>query len=274
MNNRTHPDPLTKTEADQLTTKRARHYKFAHLLQDTHQVSERITGTLPSACAVMDELVDLYARSQGRTTSEADFWVEHSPNNLASSKILLQAYPEAKFIHIIRDGRAVYNSAKKVSWGPKTPLRGAQWWLQKLAYCFAAELLHPDQVYRVKYENLLLDPETTLRGVCEFIGMPFSSEMLQGDSKFIADYTKGQHRHVGQGIVASRLDSYRSELPAKEIEHFELFSAKMLDQLGYAVDTASRRPGIGIGDRINYVLREAFHKSIANPVRNYLRKRK
>lgn len=275
MNARSQKDePLNAAQAAKLVGKLARSHKFAHFQDDAAATTRALPGA-NTAGEVMERLINLYRQQRGLASEQAPgVWVEHSPDNLSYCKPLMKAYPDAKFVHIVRDGRAVYNSVRKVSWGPKSPIRAAQWWQHKLSLCFAGELLYPERVHRVKYEELILKPEESLRELCNFVGIPYDDRMSRGDDKFVADYTKSQHQHVGKGIVASRLDSYRRELPTREIRFFEKYGGKMLDMLDYEVDTRTKYPNVSPVDQFRYLSRETYHKFLYNPIQNYLRKRR
>jgi hypothetical protein len=271
--NRTINNPLSETQARELVSKLARSHKFDHFQDSERQAVEALTDKADSPNAVMNVLTNLYRENRGlEKSAHPSLWVEHSPDNLAYAKKLVQAYPDAKFIHIIRDGRAVYNSVKKVGWGPKTPVKAAQWWLGKLSYAFAAEQILKGRVHTVKYEDVLLQPEPTLRGICAFAGIEYTDEMITGDDKFVANYTKAQHEHVGKGSVSSRMDSWKRELSASEITLFEKYSYRMLDLLNYEVEESKSWPAVTLPKKVEFFLTEAYHSLYLNPKKDRARR--
>jgi len=267
-------EPLSETQARELVDILARSHKFGHFQNSEQQATKALTGRADSPNTVMNLLTELYRENRGlEKATDPALWVEHSPDNLAYAKKMVGAYPDAKFIHIIRDGRAVYNSVKKVAWGPKTPVKAAQWWLGKLSYAFAAEKILPGRVHTVKYEDLLLQPEPTLRGICEFAGVAYTDKMTAGDDKFVANYTKSQHEHVGKGIVSSRMDSWKRELSGSEITLFEKYSFRMLDLLDYEVDEPRNWPAVTVPDKLEFFLTEAYHSLYLNPKKDRARRK-
>ncbi|MCP4609802.1 MAG: sulfotransferase [Planctomycetes bacterium] len=170
----------------------------------------------------------------------AETWVDHTPWNLMFADILLDHFPAAKFIHIIRDGRAIVASVKRKRWGDSSPIHLAATWINNLAHGFAAENLLSDKIIRVKYEDLVTSTENELKRICNFIGITFSERMLMGDGFHVPDYTKEQHMLVGKPAQSDRIDGWKKELSTKEIEIFEYYAGRMLSMLDY--DTLNKNP--------------------------------
>lgn len=129
--------------------------------------------------------------------------VDRSPNNIWSFPLLAEILPEAKFIHLIRDGRDVACSQRDVgerlrSAGREVEsLRDAT--LRSISICaavwaetvrFGWESCGPDtglaaegRAFTTFYENIVLSPESQVRNLCDFIGVPFQSSMLYPDQQ-------------------------------------------------------------------------------------------
>jgi len=182
---------------------------------------------------LMTRLVLEYARIYKNDPPR--YWIDHTPTNFQNYKILNQYYPNAKFVHIIRDGRAVASSVIPLAWGPTNANDAALWWLTKISFGLAAQLLAPEKVITVKYEDILQNPETELKRICTFIGMPYNKDMLLGKGFSVPGYTKKQHSSVGQLPDNSKADNWKSDLSKRDIEIFEYHSLGMLENLGYEV---------------------------------------
>ncbi len=92
---------------------------------------------------------------------------------------IFKAFPEARFIHLIRDPRDRHASIKTAATTttPKIGHTTAEW------LCSVDLAKHNVEQYRgrhllVQYEMLLSEPEQTMRQVCAFIEEPFTPEML------------------------------------------------------------------------------------------------
>lgn len=163
-------------------------------------------------------------------------WVDHTPSNLRFAKSLMTVFPESKFIHVVRDGRAVAASILPLDWGPNTVLSAARWWIMEVAQGLAAEAYFgPDRVLRVRYEDLVNAPEWTLERLCQFAGVNFRHNAVTGTEFVVPEYTKRQHHLVGKPPERQRVDAWRSQLTPREIEVFESIAGEMLEFLGYGL---------------------------------------
>jgi len=178
-------------------------------------------------------LVEIYAQSKGGEKRGVRVWIDHTPANVNKIDILKNLFPDSLFIHIYRDGRAVAASFKAVEWGRKSPDTAALFWMQRVAAGLASECRFPGLVSSVRYEDIVLDTEEELGRLCDFIGLDFKKEMLDGGGFRVPEYTRHQHRLVGKGVKRSRVDAWRVELEAREIEIFENIAGDILRILGY-----------------------------------------
>ena len=156
-------------------------------------------------------------------------------------------WPDAKFVHIIRDGRDVFLSAR-AKWKDKSNFRGfstwnsdnattvALWWEWNVRLGQeAGRSLGPDYYYEMRYERLVSDPENECAALCEFLGVPFETGMLRHHENF-------QIRHHREGgVINARvalpitpgLRDWRTEMTPVELECFEASAGQLLDELDY-----------------------------------------
>ncbi len=168
---------------------------------------------------------------QHKTTAE--IWVDHTPINVEYVDFLKQLYPNAKFLHIIRDGRAVASSLKNLPWGPRSVQDAARFWLKKLAFGFAYEIKYPKDILSIKYESLLNDTEITIKQITDFMGIEYEKNMLEANGMIVPEYTKHQHALVGTKANKARINAWEKNLSRREIELFEYETKNMLNLLGY-----------------------------------------
>lgn len=188
------------------------------------------------------KLFQSYAASR---KPDAHYWINHSPANIRHVPSLLRQFSDARFIHIVRDGRAVAASVRKLPWRMGTMKTLALFWAERLSHGLAAEsALGSSCVLRVSYETLLTDTEAELRKVATFVGIPYCEQMARGGGFKVAE--RGGHELVGEPPVKGRLDGWRDELAKREIELFEFYSAELLELLGYVPDygRAARPPSL------------------------------
>ena len=100
-------------------------------------------------------------------------------------KELVDLFPSTKFVHIVRDPRAVVASLlaagrRAVEKGetPAVFTRTAHNAVRYVTWClqagFRASTAHPDRVYTLVYEQLVTDPEGQSKALCELLGLEWS----------------------------------------------------------------------------------------------------
>ena len=160
--------------------------------------------------------------------------------------LLHRVFPGARFIHIVRDGRAVANSLLQVPWwrgygGPEhwqwgplpgelaqqweaadrsfAVLAGLQWRLLMDAHDRAREKLPAGCWLDVRYEDVTARPDASFREMLDFCGLESSDE-----------FDRGLARHH---IHESRTDAFRRELNADELESLTKAITPTLEAHGY-----------------------------------------
>ena len=97
---------------------------------------ESVKAGLPYSRAI-EKLVCRYAERMGE--SPARYWVDHTPQNRRDGIQLLQLFPGAPVIHVVRDGRAVTASMIAKDGGPNTVRSAATKWQEAIADGLALE---------------------------------------------------------------------------------------------------------------------------------------
>lgn len=207
-----------------------RHWRFR--LWNVEVDRENILGKNPCYRGAFEALIKAYAGSAGKPNPE--IWVDHTPANARNATAQLEAFPDAKMIHLVRDGRAVVASVMKLDWGPNTIVNSTRWWIEMMSQGLAIETSRfASRVIRVRYEDVVRNPRFEIERICEFTGLDFRESMLTSGGFQVPDYTRRQHALVGGCPDPSRLNSWQRELSPREIEIFEALSNDLLPLLGY-----------------------------------------
>lgn len=180
---------------------------------------------------LFQRLAAAYARQVGRADPVA--WIDHTPQNVQIGAVLFEEWPDARLVHLVRDGRAIAASVLPLDWGPSNVVSAAQWWMKALAHGLSLEARYPGRVLRVSYEDLVRQPEPLLRRICEFAGVEFDAAMLHGGGLRLPPSTAEQHSLVGKPPSPSRLDAWRQALSERQIELFEAEVGQLLTLFGY-----------------------------------------
>ena len=185
-----------------------------------------------SVVAVFFAVYDILAETWG-----AQQWCCKSLANVAYLPQIDAYSQDSKFIYLHRDGRDVALSFQKAVVGEKHIYNIAQAWAksQRLAIQMR-ESMSSDRFYSISYEGLVEDPETNLKGLCEFMGVSYSPEMLNFHKSREASSAAGSSSlwgNVTQPIMKKNTQKFLSQATDEEITIFELVAGDVLDALGY-----------------------------------------
>jgi len=107
--------------------------------------------------------------------------VETSARNLHHAPVLARLFGEARFVHVVRDGRVAAFRLAKTDWGPGDPLAGLDWWAERLRRVDHAVRgeedgvsysLGPDRLHVLVLDELLSgDREPPYVGLLDFLGI-------------------------------------------------------------------------------------------------------
>jgi Sulfotransferase family len=179
-------------------------------------------------------LYGVYAAAHGKPR-----YGDKTPGYVLHLPLLARLFPEARFIHLIRDGRDV--ALSKVStypnWGPKTVEDVALFWKQRVsAGRVAGARLGPSRYREVHYERLVEEPEATLRSLCDFVDVKFDGSMLQYFERAPSVLEAEFHPEYHQSLASppkKGLRDWRRDMPDDHVTAFESLAGDLLEELGY-----------------------------------------
>jgi hypothetical protein len=182
------------------------------------------TITRDNIRSVIDLVLLQYAQTQSK--SNVKIWIDHTPPNILNSLLLDEFYPDAKFIHLVRDPRGVAASSMKLAWGPNSPRQFSNWWAYHLAHGLAIEQHFQEKCLRVRYEDIL-------QRICDFCGIAYHPDMLRFPQCLIPSYSAEQHRLVGSPPAQYRALAWKDELHPLSTWRITSLVGELIDLLGY-----------------------------------------
>ena len=183
------------------------------------------------------ELVDSVFRGCGNLQGKPR-WGDKTPKYIDEVRRLSVLFPGAKFVHVIRDGRDVCMSLRGFRWQGESIYSIGEYWRDVINAGKRAErLLGPEAYLEIDYEDIVLDPESSLRRVCEFLGEKYEARMLEfhkhaGEN--IADFEKEKGIHTKTSRAPKAEDTYRwkREMSAVHVAMFEAVAGPAMKLAG------------------------------------------
>jgi hypothetical protein len=208
----------------------ARHKRFQAWEFPIEAVAKRLENERVPYVEAITAVYEAYAESKGKTR-----WGDKTPRYVVDISLLARLFPDARFIHLLRDGRNVALSYVDVEFGPKSIARAAAVWLERVGKgCASGRALSPGRYIEIRYEDLVEDIEGEARDICEFLGLDFDSGML--------DYTEKARSEMLDRAVKfnprlteppTQTRSWKTDMAPEQIEIFEASAGDLLSLLGY-----------------------------------------
>lgn len=146
---------------------------------------------------------------------------------------LLQIWPKAKFIHLVRDPRDVARFCIHMGWAGNVWTGASRWEEAEQLWDQVSSTLDEGQTITITYEDLVSQPHETLGAICHFAKIPFSEEMLRypNDSTY-------------SPVNSSLAWQWKDKLSQREVQLVEARVGELMEQRGY---TLSEYPSLSVG---------------------------
>lgn len=195
------------------------HEKFIHLLQD------RLLSGKQTSRSIFDAFVLAFADTsdvyRNRDDAQIVRWIEKTPRHLFHVRELRRMYPEARFIHIVRDPRDTFASYSR-RYKNTDAVAFSNYWIRGERAGMKHRAAFGEQVYRhIRYEDLLRNPEETLQSLKVFLGITADALPLvptkhgidwQGNSMWKEAHTRITTKPIG------RFREYHDQDEIKRVE--------------------------------------------------------
>jgi len=207
----------------------------AKLNVDTFQHSFRISEE-DTAKTVFEKYMNGIHESLGSGKLSNDLRVvEKSVENAEFATELAKMFPEARFVHIVRNPYANFVSLRKYkSIGVGYPLLNRMVNTFKNSYHYLFENPKRIQHYKiVRYEDILTDTEKVMRALADFLQIPFSEVLLTPDhlgESWAGNSTTG---NSFKGLSSSNLDSWKHEIHPHEVKCVNVLAKNVFRSFNY-----------------------------------------
>lgn len=223
--------------AERITGKGSR---FRDLGLNRERTVEAIVAAPPTVGSAMGTVWKEFARDRGKAR-----WGEKRPAYWQDLAALQQMFPDAQYIHLVRDGRACMASLMKVDWWDEGAIGAVtSWVLANRELDRLGRKLPSSSYHYLRYEDLLADPRGELSALCRFLDEEFDEAMLDHASAAldIVPKRKTWHERTRSALDSTRIDAWRTSLPPNDIGLIELIGRSTMRRHGYEISGVGERP--------------------------------
>lgn len=196
---------------------------FSHILAERPIMQWKLSINIEDVFAGIEEpnykhIIDAIGTEIAKKQNKL-FWGDKTPRYLFEIDTIYKLFPDSKYIYIIRDGRDVALSLLERPWPPYNIMTCAEYWKQiNTPSQTLAILEEKNQLYTVKYEDLLTNPEQKIKEIYLFLGQDLNTKEI---SDLIGKLKKGN------------FNKWKTKMSPVQIKLFEQCSANTLKRFGY-----------------------------------------
>ena len=192
----------------------------------------------------LDAVFQAYAAKHGKSR-----WGDKTPMYMRHLGLIDRLFPDAQYVHLIRDGRdaalAFLDMPEGVvtrTWAhPRSPAGFACEWRTEVRR--ARELgrrVGASRYHEVRYEGLVAETERVVRSICAFADLPFEPAMLEFAGNVDVS-AKPHHQRLLQPPTRG-VREWRTQMADEDVRAFEAVAGDLLVELGYEVRSGIREP--------------------------------
>ena len=172
-------------------------------------------------------------------------WGDKTPHYLGDLEILIEIFPKANFIYIVRDGRDVALSLLEKPWGPNNIYKCAKYWsrLNNQGKTIG-KLKDKNQLYFIKYEDLLKDTTSKALEIYDFLG---------------ESITETEIISLTKTVQSGNYNKWKQQMTPNQLRVFEAISSKELTAFGYEVINTS--PKVSLLETQYFNVHEIIHRA-------------
>jgi hypothetical protein len=185
---------------------------------------------------ILESIGQAYAKAR-----HARVWGEKTPSHILWLHEIRRLFPNARILVIIRDPRDVLLSYDERWGGGRRDadfiMRAAAQVRHNLSHFVKLRGFPREQIFTIKYEDLVAEPARVLHSVCQFLKLEFEPEMLHFYRKNANGRITGEyHELLNQPARTERIARYRACFSSPQIALIQNFLAEEMNILGYPIE--------------------------------------
>lgn len=227
----------------QLADRHLRRVGAEDFLDDVRRVVEwdlpldRLRARLSDGMPVGEAIGAVYAVYAGEHGKPR--WGDKTPMYMQNLRLLERLFPDALYVHLIRDGRDAATSFLAMPRGivtetwmhPRSPADFACQWRTEVGGARRLGRRVGSRYLEIRYEDLVADVESSLRRICGFAGLEYEPAMV--DYADHVDVSAKPHQQRLKQPPTKGVRDWRTQMSAGDVAAFEHVAGDVLRDLGY-----------------------------------------
>lgn len=214
--------------------------KFKGLGLSREETVAQIVDGPPTVGSALGIVFRSYAQRFGKLR-----WGDKRPAYHQDVAALLRLFPDAQFVHVVRDGRDCVASLKRMPWFKGDSVAASHVWAYAIdAWHHWRRRLPADTWHEVIYERLVTDPRAELEPLCAYLGEQFEEAMLAPHLivEKAAPFRAAYHAGLRNEVTGARVGAFSRSLDRRELGLIETVNGRRLRQRGYALTKEGQYP--------------------------------
>jgi hypothetical protein len=165
-------------------------------------------------------------------------WGDKTPDNAFNLDLIEKHFPNAQYIHMLRDGRDSVASFFKSNFYKGDIIRAAYKWRDSVRFCrkFMKKIKDKTRFFELRYEDLVSEPEKKIKEICNYLNIDTTEKMLQykGANNNMRDILgKQKHQNVSRDIFTDSIGHWQKDIPKSDIRQVLKIIENELKFFGY-----------------------------------------
>lgn len=199
--------------------------KFSDWNIETKEIESFMNGELP--IHIRNFILSICTIYKNKNFSNANMFGLKHGTYLTHYQKIKKIFPSSKYIGIVRDGRAVFNSKKSSTYSvtgqpfETNPHRAAVEWCRIMSLLIEFKEKYPKETLILNYEKVINNIDETINMLCDFLDVPINVNSENHQKYEIPKRYGNIHKNVKKEPIISRITAWKQSLSADEIYAFE-----------------------------------------------------
>jgi hypothetical protein len=203
------------------------------LLKQIEALGDRLT--LDRVC----KLIYLHTQS-GFEKEKIQMLGDKNPRYTFFIPQLIRIFPQAKFIHLLRDYRdnivSVQRAARLIGESGNTYYAMGRWCLYN-RFIEKCQKRDPEKFIRLHFEMLIRDPALSMKKLCRFLELEYVPDMLHYQEGIGSYFKQASFRDLHHSLQSpfdvSKIGTWKHVLPRRKVIQLEVLGGRLAESMGY-----------------------------------------